>query len=480
MPTPEALLAPVIRAADALLASGDGYHGLMPSLLDRQTGKMLDELPQAIPGQRLTDRAHLGCNLIHDEAFLQTCYALSRHLGEPRFAAGADRYLHYFATHCAGSASGLFPWGEHSFWHLREHRIGDSYQLGKPQRPLLAIHDHLRQAPLWLWQKLHHYQPAAVAAFSEGQQYHWSEPNAEGHCEYMRHAPITQTYHYKTGPRACDFPRHSGFYLFNYAFAASQEARPVWLAQMRRYLDYWWQRRDATGLLLLESRSPANDPKFFNVLAPGQTLSLGTSLIEGAALLERAGVDPELSQIMRQRAAVYLKGFLAAPHDPANGRFLISFTRGASTGKAMPLWGSEYGVWPAAYVGLTALRAATLTGDPALRAWGLAVATAQRATPPPAGLPMPAMDAGLALQLFAEAFVQTGDERWLADGRTLAGQLLPLFFEPDRALPRGAAGIDWYESQMGPGFLLHGLARLALLTLHGAAQCPLAGNYTAR
>lgn len=46
-------------------------------------------------------------------------------------------------------------------------------------------------------------------------------------------------------------------------------------------------------------------------------------------------------------------------------------------------------------------------------------------------------------------------------------------------LPRGAAGIDWYESQMGPGFLLHGLARTALLA-QDRNNGALTADYTAR
>ena len=49
----------------------------------------------------------------------------------------------------------------------------------------------------------------------------------------------------------------------------------------------------------------------------------------------------------------------------------------------------------------------------------------------------------------------------------------------DRDLVRGAAGIDWYESQMVPGDLLHAMARLALLAMHRNA-CPLTTNYTAK
>ena len=49
----------------------------------------------------------------------------------------------------------------------------------------------------------------------------------------------------------------------------------------------------------------------------------------------------------------------------------------------------------------------------------------------------------------------------------------------DGDLVRGAAGIDWYESQMVPGDLLHGLTRLALLA-GDRGNCPLAPNYTGK
>ena len=70
----------------------------------------------------------------------------------------------------------------------------------------------------------------------------------------------------------------------------------------------------------------------------------------------------------------------------------------------------------------------------------------------------------------------TGEKIWLDGGLALAERLAGVYF--DGALPRGAAGIDWYESQMGPSFLQHGLALLALewgrlpprCRLHGALR----------
>ena len=83
----------------------------------------------------------------------------------------------------------------------------------------------------------------------------------------------------------------------------------------------------------------------------------------------------------------------------------------------------------------------------------------------------------MALGLLADLFDMTGERRWLDGGLDLAKELIDRCF--DRPLPRGATGIDWYESQMGPSFLLHGLARVALLAMD-RDNCPLDADYTGR
>lgn len=88
------------------------------------------------------------------------------------------------------------------------------------------------------------------------------------------------------------------------------------------------------------------------------------------------------------------------------------------------------------------------------------------------------MDAGLGLGLLADLYDITGEAAWLTSAAELAEQLVSIYFD-DAPLPCGAAGIDWYESQMGPGFLLHGLARTALLAAD-RESCPLMTDYTAR
>jgi len=457
----EDILKKVCRSIDILVEAGEKYEGLFPSLLSLTTHEMLSELPPPIDGQRDGDRSHPGSNLIHDEAVLMTMYALSKALNRNDYARAADRYLQRFATHCTNTVTGIFPWGEHAFWHLTEDRVGG------------ATHDQLRQAPVWLWEKLHKYNPKCVERFAEGLDYHWKEGEP---LEYSRHASINAKTRPGRGDRSCDFPRHSGFYILNWSFAYMKTERADFLQQINRMLNYWWDKRDAKGLLLIESRSPQNQQRFYNVNAPGQTVSLATSLLESAILLD--GKEPEVSERMRQRAKVYIDGFLAAPHDLEKGIFVISCKRDTNELiNTMPIWGSIYGIWPASYIALVSLCAYRITGDERLLCWSEAVGRFYMKEPFPGDVAVPAMDSGLGLGLLADLYDITGEDFWLDGGLELARKLTTVYL--DGELPRGAAGIHWYESQMGPSFLLHGLARIALLSVDRNI-CPLGADYTAR
>lgn len=90
---------------------------------------------------------------------------------------------------------------------------------------------------------------------------------------------------------------------------------------------------------------------------------------------------------------------------------------------------------------------------------------------------VPAGDAGYALGLLADLYDITGDDSWIKGGMKLADQMTEIYLDKD--LPRGASGIDWYESQLGPAFLLHGLARVALLS-ENRDTCPVEPDYMGR
>ena len=468
----ETILQRVCRSIDILIEIGAEYEGLFPSLIDRTTHRMMTEMPPGIPGQRDGDRSHPGCNLIHDEAVLMTMYGLGEVLNRPDYPAAADRYLRRFATHCTDTETGIFPWGEHAYWHLVEDRVADSYQLRDPKRAKQTTHDHLRQAPLWLWEKLHGFNPICVTRFAEGLNGHWTEGEP---LEYIRHAYIEEIRPYAQGQRSFDFPRHGGFYIFDWAFAYLKTGREDFLDQIRTMLDYWWPLRDERGLLMSESRSPESDAHY-RVNAPGQTVSLGASLLETADLIE--GQLPGLAERMRERGIVYIDGFLAAPHDLESRIFALYSSRETNElKKEMPIWGSVYGTWPACYVALIALCIHRIRPDERLLAWAEAVGQGYLEADFPKDVQAPAMDVGLGVGLLADLYDVTEEDRWLIGGLDLAEKLMNIYM--DGELPRGASGIDWYESQMGPSFLLHGLARIALMARDGL-PCPLEADYTSR
>ncbi len=377
---PPAIMERVCRAIEVLIEAGDRYGGLFPSMLDLKTHDMLMEMPPAIPGQRNTDRAPRGSNLIHDEAVLKTMVALDR----PGFQDAADRYLRRFATHCTDTVSGLFPWGEHAFWDLVEDRPGNSYTVNNPDSSQGLTHDHLRAAPLWLWEKLHTFNPRCVERFGEGLDNHWS---CRDPLEYIRPGYIDRIKPWLSKHSSYDFPRHSGFFIFDWAFRFAKSGRSEFLDQIQKMLDYWWEKRRDDGLLWSESRTTPG-VHLDGVVAVGQTLFLASSLLEAAT-------------------------------------------------------GTRYVDEP-------------FPGDAAV----------------------PAMDAGMGLGLLADLYDITGEDRWLDGGLCRAEELVSIYFG-DCDLPRGAAGISWYESQMAPSFLLHGLARLALLA-DRPESCPLGADYTGR
>ena len=471
---PEIVLTKLYAAIDLLIERSARYNGLFPSILNPQTGDMLLQKPPKIPGQRDGDRAHLGSNLIHDAPLLATMTALAECQSKPGYVAAVDRYLAHFANRCTQTATGLFPWGEHAFWHLIEERVGCS----RNPASSAAIHDHLRQVPLWLWEKLNTFNPTCVQRFADGLAYHWTAGDG---LEYIRHANIDTKTRLARGDRACDFPRHSGFYVFDLTFAYTQAQRSETDQHLRWYTEYWWTKRDARGLLRIESRSPNEAERFFQKNAPAQTLSLGVSLLEAAALVET--LLPELAGQMRCYGKVYIEGFLAAPHDLETREFVsLCECETNRVFEQMSAWGSVYGASTACSTGVLCLGGWRLTQDERLLTFARAIGDMYREAEFPVArvdtdaLLIPASDAGLALELFADLYDITGESVWLESGLQLAETALAVYF-PER-LPYGASGIDWYESQMGVAFLVHGLARVALLAR--SRTCPLPPDYTAR
>ncbi len=477
----DAILSRVVNALDALAQIGQQYEGLIPSIIDRQKRSMLDGLPPdtdwrqktgSIPGQRNGDRSPDGCNLMHDLPLLHTMLAMGQLKRD--LPAAAERYLHRFTTHCTSTATGLFPWGEHAYWNLRHDQPGNAYapRLNDP-----LTHDHLRQAPVWFWQYVQRFNPAAVQQFADGLDYHFEPPGPQR--QYMRHAPLDRLEHYHPDPdgRSFDFPRHSGFYILDLAFAQAQHPRPKTLNLLTEFADYWWQRRQPNGLCLIESRTPPHQTEWHRVLSPPQTFSLGLSLLDAAELLDAQ--HPELATTLRQRADVYLHAALDAGHQPEADYYLVAMPMDRPhEARPLAIWGSVYGSSPAAAWGVLCLDAYRKTADRRFLDFAISIAQSYLRAVMPTDRPFPAKDAGRLLELLAGLYELTAEHHWLAQGLQLTSRLLPLFFD-DSPIPRSAAGYAYYDSQMCPGYLLHGLARIGLLA-GGCQPMPLAADFTDR
>jgi hypothetical protein len=471
----QALLKTVCRALDMLIQSARPYHGLFPSMLQRRTGEMLMEPPPGIPGQRVHDRSIRGSNLCHDEPTLMTMLALGA--VDKRYPEAAGVYLRRFATHCAQTRSGLFPWGEHSHWDLVHDKVGNSYE-ESGVRIVGATHDHLRAAPLWLLEELTRYEPSCVHRFALGLAGHWILPRGVMGLEYTRHAYIEEMGPYQGGHQqvAVDFPRHGGFYIFDWSYSYSLTGEKLVLEHIQTMLDYWWGKKSSQGLAYMQSRAYP-EHSMAGSIGVAQTLSLAVSLLESAKLLEVC--KPELAKVMRERAGVYIDGFFAAPHDPAKHVYMLQWNvEVPSRTMLSPIWGSKYGHTPASYTGGMLLAGYRQTGDARVLDLARSIGQGYAMLPFPGDATVPGMDAGMGLGLLADLYDVTREARWLEAGFDLAGQMQRFYFD-DAPLPRGASGIDWYESQMGPGFLLHGMARLALLEANADA-CPLGPDYTGR
>jgi hypothetical protein len=449
----------VSHALDRLIETAQHYRGLIPSILERSTGQMLDQLPPAIVGQREQDRAPRGCNLLHDVELLELLYWLGQKPGGTRYAAAADRYLERFATHCTDTPSGLFPWGEHAFWDLDQDTIGNAQRHARRSTERGAYHDHLREAPFWLWEKLHAFQPRCVERFADGLKYHW-KTGALAH-EYWRHAyiehPEIPLPHEKISR---DFARHGGYYIMDWSFAYVHFRHDAIRENLERMTDYWWTRRHPSGLLASQSRVETDAPEQES-LSVYQTLALAVSLMEAAKFLEQAGLLHDLATTMQERARVYLDGCLNAPHRPTEGRFVQSLEPVSGEPRRWFIaWGSHYGqpMSVAMPAGLM-LRAYGLLNDPRCLEWAAQAAGYLVRSPWPDDQPVVARDPGQALELLTELAETTGDRQWLTEAANLAATALARYC--DQPLPRGATGIDWYEAQMGAGALLLGLARCA-------------------
>jgi hypothetical protein len=497
-------LAAACEVLDHLIEASEPFDGLWPSCLELESRKIPAQPHPEIPGQRDCDRALEGSNLMHDLPALGLLYELGRVQGRRDYIEAADRYLKSFVRLGTSTATGLFPWGEHSFLDLKTGQVGDCYLMpvygGKnplwwDQLPRPIWHDHLRQAPPWFWEKLGTFSPTAVQRFADGLDRHWLTDERE---IYMRHAGIDRVMRHGFRPkdRSCDFPRHGGFYIVDLTCAHAQEPRKETLDQLWRFADYWWEKRVPNEALPFESITPKDTivNNLNGIRSPLQTLSLALSLLEAAEVL--AGKEPECCRQFRDRALIYAESFLTAPHDLGRGMFVASYRAGSrEIYELSPYFGSVYGLWPVSYPAVLCCAVFRRTGDERFLRWAkeaaryccwavtereklpdldpaLLVHTGRKSEPGQA----PALDAGLALELLADLHELTHEPEWLEKARAIWPVIRERYFA--HGLIRLAAKGEWYEAQQGSAYLIHGAARIGLL--EESSGTTIAPEYSAR
>jgi hypothetical protein len=466
---PEALLHKVESALDLLIETGARYNGLIPSILDRHTGQMFHDIPGPIPGQRQHDRAPRGCNLLHDVDLLELMYKLAQDPSRQHFAEAADRYLSRFARHCTNTVSGLFPWGEHAYWDLERDELGNAQVFAHRNISRGAYHDHLREAPLWLWQRIYHFNAECVERFAYGLKFHWKSGKLAH--EYFRHAYIERPdipLPHEAGSR--DFPRHGAFYILDWAFAYCRFGRADFEAQMRRMNDYWWwHHHSPSGMLPQFSRDDNLDhPE--NWLSMGQSLSYAATTLEAAAELNAKELLPDLAKSLRERAIIYAQACVSMPQKPEELRFYHMFERDSLEGAEhaqLVAWGSTYSMQAQVASRMTIgavtafmMRIYRHTRDQRFVDWCKAAARLVIETPFPEEGLVPARDASQALDLMLDLYDVTQQDHWLENAQSFVEKWMEVYF--DSALPRLAPGMDWYEGQQGSGTLLRSLGRYAL------------------
>lgn len=457
----------VHTALEQLMIIADRHEGMLPSVMNIHTGETFDLPPAPIPGQRQGDRARWGCNLMHDIPLLQAILQLGQVSGKRDYVHMVDRYLSRFVQCCTDTPSGLFAWGEHAYWRLDQNRIGNSNAETGNDPTYPVIHDHLRAVPIWLWEKLDALNPDCVQRFAYGLDYHFKSGKP---IEFSRHAcllasdpnlPNHKGYESSGRPKrltssqdgANDFPRHSGFFTMDIAFAWTRSGDATLMPMLHRAADYWWQKHDEFGVLPLQSRGP-ECPRLST-----QTLSLANSLLHAAMLLETGPfTDTALAAELRHRATHYID--LCYIENGSDDWQSVMQYKGE-------IWGGSYGHqglvlcrYPNYFLGLYRLTGLSHLLDTAIE---LTYKIASIPIPTSTHRHIPAMDAAMALASMVDLYEITQEHVWLDHAFRLGQQILHLYFQHN--LPIGATGINWYEAQLGSSYLICAMARLYSITL---------------
>ena len=432
----------------------------------REDGAPFTRTPD-LPGQRVGDRCWFGTNLMHDIPLIRAFTFLSDITGEDSYRSAVDAYLDYFCEHCPNPVTGLFPWGEHAYWH---HYYDKPVACGDSLVERRLVHDHLRQAPVWFWRMVGNRDPGIVVRFGEGLTGHLKDMES---FDYSRHASIEEKKH---SDGLFHFPRHGGFYLVDWAMAHKYSGEGKFFDWMDRMVQFHaGNRSTVNGLIKMDGLSESWGGQMVATLP--QSVSLALAVYE---VLEALDSDQALDSV---RASSWKRfgedvvdsalGVLAAS-DPHRTYCHYDFEtgQGVDEQRILPLWYTSYGVQSLTEFAVMLMGLYRYTGREGLLSFSVRVIDAlSEQGPPPTPNPsrrhdycgsVPAKDFGLALNLALEVWDQAEASADGARAEELAVRLETaiaeqMFFNDWLV---AASGIYWYDTQMDPARIAHALVRL--------------------
>lgn len=424
-------LAPVLGCLDTLIEDctdtyGSEHSPMFCSLVDLKTHRIPEKAPPLLREQRKSDRAFPGGNLQHDMFTLLAMYHVSDLTGNDRYAKAADAYLEFFLRRAASVGNGLFPCGEHAYWDFLKETC------------TYPTHEDLAFVPRQFLDRLWEINPKATEKhirqlemhFLEGDQWLWN-----------RHASILSD---KRPTRPAPFPRHAGFYIYQWAFLYSKANDPRLLEWARKTTD---ANRSAPRANL-------------------SVISLGLSLLRANRELLADDAIADWDTFGRQCLGPIVE---ATKDQPKQGRILIFVPYGQETqpNRTYGFWDKVYeGSGGYAFVGaeklsLMCLCAHRLTGSPEHLQYAKDVCDFYLTLTRPPKEPITPGKFGGLIALSLDLYDLTGDEKYVRFARQNADWAVDELYS--NGLFRAATGKDYYEAANGVGPLLIELIRLHLV-----------------
>ena len=276
----------IVKAhADSMLEVGrdpwpDDPSPLFAGVIDVGARQGIVSLTIPPPGIRTSDYNWCGNNLMHDLPFLEALDQLTSLTGDQRYAKAVEDVITFYGANCPHPKTGLFPWGEHAQWSFADKSplncgLGAGFYYCKTDE--YTIHDHLRFAPQWFWERMWDRHPDSVVRFAHGLDMHIMNHDT---FEHNRHGPLAGK-HWNEIPylgQGKDFARHAGHYIFECAFAYRKSGDSTLLDWARRKLAWHLDRRLPNGIISGCVRTE-------NETKEGQHDSLALALWDAAAAL---------------------------------------------------------------------------------------------------------------------------------------------------------------------------------------------------